>query len=191
MDLGDGNGNSLRHAVGKGVGRVLFKLFHWGNSLPSPALPGQVQRSRTAIVRSQPVPGHPCGRDQLSTISARKDSSDAQIMDVKKQRSRRWEVVSLSLAAGKQAAVGRSGRNFWGNEKRDNLQSDCLSYFEPPAGIDPATSFLPRTRSTTELRGQQVNTLHRFLRFAKSAENLLLTSQHHYSGCVWCIDTRV
>ena len=28
MDLRDGNRNSRRFAVGKGVGRVLFKLFH-------------------------------------------------------------------------------------------------------------------------------------------------------------------
>ena len=30
---------------------------------------------------------------------------------------------------------------------------------EPPTGIDPVTSFLPRTRSTTELGGQRVRTL--------------------------------
>ena len=59
------------------------------------------------------------------------------------------------------------------------------SHSEPPAGIDPATSFLPRTRSTTELRGQQVNTLHRFLRFAKSVGNLLLRSQYSYSRPEW------
>ena len=86
MDLRDGNRNSRRFTVGKGVGRVLFNLFHWGNSLPSPALPGQVQRSRTAIARSQPLPGHPCGREQLSTLARRKRKPSGQGLT-----SRKWE----------------------------------------------------------------------------------------------------
>src|SRR6478672_18172 len=36
---------------------------------------------------------------------------------------------------------------------------DAGPHPEPPTGIDPVTSFLPRTRSTTELGGQRVNTL--------------------------------
>src|SRR3954464_15281080 len=36
---------------------------------------------------------------------------------------------------------------------------DTGPHSEPPTGIDPVTSFLPRTRSTTELGGQRVNTL--------------------------------
>src|SRR5450830_424221 len=36
---------------------------------------------------------------------------------------------------------------------------DAGPHSEPPTGIDPVTSFLPRTRSTTELGGQRVNTL--------------------------------
>ncbi len=83
-----------------------------------------------------------------------------------------------------------SSRHLGSNEKRGNLEPDCLSYFEPPAGIDPATSFLPRTRSTTELRGQQVNTLHRFLRFAKSVGDLLLRSQYSYSSREWATRNR-
>ena len=35
---------------------------------------------------------------------------------------------------------------------------DTGPHSEPPTGIDPVTSFLPRTRSTTELGGQRVNT---------------------------------
>jgi hypothetical protein len=40
---------------------------------------------------------------------------------------------------------------------------------EPPTGIDPVTSFLPRTRSTTELGGQRVNTLPEDFATNKSA----------------------
>ena len=40
---------------------------------------------------------------------------------------------------------------------------------EPPTGIDPVTSFLPRTRSTTELGGQRENTLPALAPDAKSA----------------------
>ena len=46
---------------------------------------------------------------------------------------------------------------------------DTGPHSEPPTGIDPVTSFLPRTRSTTELGGQRVNTLPEDLALNKSA----------------------
>src|SRR6476620_2301777 len=46
---------------------------------------------------------------------------------------------------------------------------DTGPHSEPPTGIDPVTSFLPRTRSTTELGGQQVNTLPEDFTLNKSA----------------------
>src|SRR6478735_9607059 len=48
---------------------------------------------------------------------------------------------------------------------------DTGPHSEPPTGIDPVTSFLPRTRSTTELGGQRVNTLPEDFRTNKSASS--------------------
>src|SRR6476660_1047348 len=45
---------------------------------------------------------------------------------------------------------------------------DTGPHSEPPTGIDPVTSFLPRTRSTTELGGQRVNTLPEVFALNKS-----------------------
>lgn len=47
---------------------------------------------------------------------------------------------------------------------------------EPPTGIDPVTSFLPRTRSTTELGGQQQKTLPVKSRAEKSGGGALFAS---------------
>ena len=49
-----------------------------------------------------------------------------------------------------------------------NRLDTSLLIYEPPTGIDPVTSFLPRTRSTTELGGQRENTLPADLPDAKS-----------------------
>ena len=51
-----------------------------------------------------------------------------------------------------------------GQNRLDTSHPIC----EPPTGIDPVTSFLPRTRSTTELGGQRENTLPAVLQEAKS-----------------------
>ena len=55
-----------------------------------------------------------------------------------------------------------ASRSLAGRLKRGPFHS------EPPTGIDPVTSFLPRTRSTTELGGQRVRTLPAFFGTVKS-----------------------
>ena len=55
-----------------------------------------------------------------------------------------------------------ASRSLTGRLKRGPFHS------EPPTGIDPVTSFLPRTRSTTELGGQRVRTLPAFFGTVKS-----------------------
>ena len=55
----------------------------------------------------------------------------------------------LSYTATNEKNLRQAGQN----------RLDTGPHSEPPTGIDPVTSFLPRTRSTTELGGQRVNTL--------------------------------
>ena len=65
----------------------------------------------------------------------------------------------LSYTATNEKNLRQAGQN----------RLDTGPHPEPPTGIDPVTSFLPRTRSTTELGGQRVNTLPEDLPTNKSA----------------------
>ena len=65
----------------------------------------------------------------------------------------------LSYTATNEKSLRQAGQN----------RLDTGPHPEPPTGIDPVTSFLPRTRSTTELGGQRVNTLPEDLPTNKSA----------------------
>ena len=65
----------------------------------------------------------------------------------------------LSYTATNEKNLRQAGQN----------RLDTGPHSEPPTGIDPVTSFLPRTRSTTELGGQRVNTLPEDFATNKSA----------------------